>query len=186
MEITDAITHDATGYCPYTGMTLTGWPITMIARGEVIVDQGELLAERGRGRFLPRAAGDAARPSGPLVPEMDPRATSAPNCSIKRWFCGLETLKHAMPRQGNTFREGSIVLLHPGTYRQERIHSPRSWQIESDRPERLDDARAYPSRFAVTEKFTACFRGCDKGSVRADLKSNSCEATDRSMGTKAR
>ena len=72
VEITDATTHDATGYCPYAGMTLTGWPTTMIARGEVIVDQGELLAERGRGRFLPRAAGDAARPSGPLIPEMDP------------------------------------------------------------------------------------------------------------------
>ena len=85
VEITDATTHDATGYCPYAGMTLTGWPITMIARGEVIVDQGELLAERGRGRFLPRAAGDAARPSGPLIPEMDPRATSAPSCSID-WF----------------------------------------------------------------------------------------------------
>jgi dihydropyrimidinase len=37
----------------------------------VIVDAGELLAERGRGRFLPRAAGEAARPAGPLVPEMD-------------------------------------------------------------------------------------------------------------------
>ena len=53
-------------------MTLTGWPITVIARGEVIVDRGEFLAERGRGRFLPRAAGAAAHPAGLLVPEMDP------------------------------------------------------------------------------------------------------------------
>jgi dihydropyrimidinase len=53
-------------------MTLTGWPTTVIARGEVIVDQGELLAARGRGRFLPRTAGEAARPAGLPVPELDP------------------------------------------------------------------------------------------------------------------
>ena len=50
----------------------TGWPTTVIARGEVIVEAGELLAERGRGRFLPRAAGEAARPLGRLLPELDP------------------------------------------------------------------------------------------------------------------
>ena len=53
-------------------MTVRGWPVTVIARGEVIVDDGELLAEAGRGRFLPRAAGAAARPAGPLLPEIDP------------------------------------------------------------------------------------------------------------------
>ena len=72
VEVTDATTHDATGYCPYAGMTLTGWPETVIARGEVIVQDGELLAERGRGRFLPRAAGEAAQPANLLVPEIDP------------------------------------------------------------------------------------------------------------------
>jgi dihydropyrimidinase len=72
VEVTDATTHDATGYCPYAGMTLTGWPTTVIARGEVVVNDGKLLAERGRGRFLPRAAGAAAQPAGLLVPEMDP------------------------------------------------------------------------------------------------------------------
>jgi dihydropyrimidinase len=71
VEVTDATTHDATGYCPYAGMTVTGWPITVIARGEVIVQDGALLGERGRGRFLPRAAGEAAQPAGRLVPEMD-------------------------------------------------------------------------------------------------------------------
>jgi dihydropyrimidinase len=72
VAITDATTHDAVGYCPYAGMTVTGWPTTVISRGEVIVDCGELLVERGRGRFLPRAAGEAARPAGLLAPEMDP------------------------------------------------------------------------------------------------------------------
>ena len=72
VEISDATTHDRTGYCPYAGMTVTGWPVTVISRGEVIVDAGELVAERGRGRFLPRAAGPAARPLGRLQPELDP------------------------------------------------------------------------------------------------------------------
>ena len=53
-------------------MTLTGWPVTVIARGEVIVEDGELRAERGRGRLLTRAAGPAAAPSGALAPELDP------------------------------------------------------------------------------------------------------------------
>jgi dihydropyrimidinase len=72
VEITDTTTHDATGYCPYAGMTLTGWPTTVISRGEVIVAGGELLAARGRGRFLPRAAGAAAAPAGRRAPEKAP------------------------------------------------------------------------------------------------------------------
>jgi dihydropyrimidinase len=73
VEVEDATTHDATGYCPYVGMTLTGWPVTVISRGEVIVDGGEFLGERGRARLLRRAAGPAAEPSGVLAPELDPR-----------------------------------------------------------------------------------------------------------------
>jgi dihydropyrimidinase len=72
VEVDHGTTHDATGYCPYAGMTLTGWPVTVISRGEVIVDRGKLLAQRGRGRLLTRAAGPAAEPAGPLAPELDP------------------------------------------------------------------------------------------------------------------
>jgi dihydropyrimidinase len=72
VAIEDATTHDATGYCPYAGMTLTGWPVTVISRGEVIVDGGSFHAERGRGQLLTRPAGPAAEPAGLLVPELDP------------------------------------------------------------------------------------------------------------------
>jgi dihydropyrimidinase len=72
VEIEHGTTHDATGYCPYAGMTLFGWPVTVISRGEVIVDRGTLHAERGRGRLLTRAAGPAAEPAGALAPELDP------------------------------------------------------------------------------------------------------------------
>ncbi|MEL6965523.1 MAG: amidohydrolase family protein, partial [Pseudomonadota bacterium] len=65
-------THDATGYCPYAGMTLTGWPVTVLSRGEVIIDGGTCHAKRGRGRLLLRPAGDAAKPLGKLPAELDP------------------------------------------------------------------------------------------------------------------
>lgn len=65
-------THDATGYSPYAGMTLTGWPTTVIARGDVIVEDDAFQGESGRGQLLLRPAGDAAKPRGHLIPEMDP------------------------------------------------------------------------------------------------------------------
>jgi dihydropyrimidinase len=72
VEVDDELTHDAAGYCPYAGMTLTGWPVTVLSRGEVIVEDGRFQGERGRGRFLPRKAGEAAKPTGRLALEMDP------------------------------------------------------------------------------------------------------------------
>ena len=46
--------HDAVGYTPYEGRQVTGWPTTVISRGEVIVDDGVLQAARGRGNFIAR------------------------------------------------------------------------------------------------------------------------------------
>jgi len=63
-------THDNTGYTPYEGRELTGWPVTGLSRGEVIVDQGKLSAKRGRGQFLARAPSDALQPLGRQVPEL--------------------------------------------------------------------------------------------------------------------
>ncbi len=55
-------THDNTGYTPYKGRELTGWPVTVLSRGEVIIDEGKLAAERGRGMFLERAPSEALQP----------------------------------------------------------------------------------------------------------------------------
>ena len=63
-------TQDNTGYTPYKGRELTGWPVTVLSRGEIIVDDGKLHAERGRGRFLAREPSDALRPVGGEVPEI--------------------------------------------------------------------------------------------------------------------
>ncbi|MSP88858.1 MAG: dihydropyrimidinase [Alphaproteobacteria bacterium] len=70
VKITASMLHDDAGYTPYEGRELTGWPITVISRGRVIVDRGRLSAERGSGKFLKCATPDAAKPQGRMVPEI--------------------------------------------------------------------------------------------------------------------
>lgn len=59
-----ALMHDRTGYTPYEGRTVTGWPVTVLSRGRVIVDGGAFKGAPGSGRFLAREAGAAAIPAG--------------------------------------------------------------------------------------------------------------------------
>src|SRR5580704_16625937 len=67
-----SLMHDLTGYTPYEGRTVTGWPVTVLSRGRVVVDDGTLKAAPGSGRFLPREAAAAAVPIGQRGPEFDP------------------------------------------------------------------------------------------------------------------
>ncbi|MFM9938111.1 MAG: dihydropyrimidinase [Hyphomicrobiaceae bacterium] len=71
--ISDDEVHDGAGYTPYTGRKIEGWPVTVLRRGDVIVEQGRLSATAGTGKFLPRAAGASAKPTGRLSPEFDPK-----------------------------------------------------------------------------------------------------------------
>jgi dihydropyrimidinase len=64
--------HDRTGYTPYAGRTVTGWPETVLRRGEVVVRANKLAAKPGSGAFLPRGGGTAAVPLGRLTADMDP------------------------------------------------------------------------------------------------------------------
>jgi dihydropyrimidinase len=73
VTVADAMVQDRTGYTPFAGRTVEGWPLTVLRRGEVIVAEGELSAAAGSGRFLPRTAGSAAVPGGRPAPEFDPR-----------------------------------------------------------------------------------------------------------------
>jgi dihydropyrimidinase len=70
LRITPDLVHDNTGYTPYEGRELQGWPVMVLSRGEVIIENGKLSAQRGRGRFIARTLSDAAVPSGLKVPEM--------------------------------------------------------------------------------------------------------------------
>ncbi len=69
--------HDNVGYMPYEGMQLTGWPVTVLSRGRIVVDDGKLHAARGSGTFLPCALSDAARPLGRATPELAFAAASS-------------------------------------------------------------------------------------------------------------
>jgi dihydropyrimidinase len=72
VQVSNDIVHDNVGYTPYEGRTLTGWPVTVINRGRLVIDQGELQVERGSGDFLPCETPEPARPLGRSVPEVDP------------------------------------------------------------------------------------------------------------------
>jgi len=72
VTLSDAMMHDLTGYTPFAGRKLRGWPTTVLSRGRVIVADGKRSVEAGTGRFLPRTGGEAAKPTGRLMPDMDP------------------------------------------------------------------------------------------------------------------
>jgi len=52
VTIANAMLHHDVDYTPYEGMRVRGWPVTTIARGEVVWSDGKFDAVRGRGQFL--------------------------------------------------------------------------------------------------------------------------------------
>jgi dihydropyrimidinase len=72
VTLSDEMMHDRAGFTPFAGRTLQGWPVTVLRRGEVIVEEGTLMARPGSGRFLARTGGPAAEPLGRFEAEMDP------------------------------------------------------------------------------------------------------------------
>lgn len=50
--------HEAAGWTPYEGLRLHGRPQTTIIRGQTVVNDGELVAEAGNGRYLHRTQAD--------------------------------------------------------------------------------------------------------------------------------
>ena len=80
-----AMLHDNVGFTPYEGRTVTGWPVTVIRRGEVVVEDGELHVDRGSGAFLPCATSEAARPGGRLEPETDPATNFGADVLGSHW-----------------------------------------------------------------------------------------------------
>ena len=61
LVLRNADLHHNVDYTPYEGRTVTGWPETVLSRGEVIVEDGELRGAPGRGRFLEQAPSSALR-----------------------------------------------------------------------------------------------------------------------------
>jgi dihydropyrimidinase len=73
VTFSDATVKDRSNYTPWAGRTVKGWPVTVIRRGAVIVENNALQAAPGTGRFIPRTAGSAAEPFGRPAPEFDPQ-----------------------------------------------------------------------------------------------------------------
>jgi dihydropyrimidinase len=54
VTLTAGMMKDNVGYTPYEGMVVKGWPTTVLLRGSVVVENGQLLAKRGSGKFVAR------------------------------------------------------------------------------------------------------------------------------------
>jgi len=52
--ISQKILHHGSDYTPYEGLSVTGWPVTMLLRGETVVADGQLVGSKGAGRHLAR------------------------------------------------------------------------------------------------------------------------------------
>ncbi len=68
VTLDNAMMQQAIDYTPYEGMTVTGWPVATLRRGEVAMRDGQVLAAPGSGQFLARGPYEAARPRG-VVPD---------------------------------------------------------------------------------------------------------------------
>jgi dihydropyrimidinase len=66
VTISNALLQHIIDYTPYEGLEITGWPVSTIRRGEVVMKDGLVQAEPGSGQFLARAPYDLIKPTGTL------------------------------------------------------------------------------------------------------------------------
>ncbi|WP_119420101.1 dihydropyrimidinase [Desertibaculum subflavum] len=70
VTITWKMLNDRTGYTPYEGRRVKGWPVEVFSRGERVMREGEVTAKPGRGQFMRCALPETAVPRG--RPVVDP------------------------------------------------------------------------------------------------------------------
>jgi dihydropyrimidinase len=61
VTLTASMMKDNVGYTPYEGMRVRGWPTTVVSRGRIAVEGGELKVARGSGEFIPRGEPEPVR-----------------------------------------------------------------------------------------------------------------------------
>ena len=76
VTLTNALMQHAIDYTPYEGRAVTGWPVMTIKGGAIAMRDGQVQAEPGSGRFLPRGPYDMIRPAGQVPDGFD--AASVP------------------------------------------------------------------------------------------------------------
>ena len=72
VTISNDLLHHQVDYTPYEGMEVTGWPVTTLSRGKVVWNDGDVTAEPGHGRFLPRKPYDYIKPRGTFTTAFNP------------------------------------------------------------------------------------------------------------------
>ncbi|WP_407180936.1 dihydropyrimidinase [Bradyrhizobium sp. STM 3562] len=63
VTISQNILHHGADYTPYEGLHVTGWPVTMLVRGETVVADGALVGRKGAGQHLARDPSPFAKQS---------------------------------------------------------------------------------------------------------------------------
>ncbi len=74
VTLTRDVMQHAIDYTPYEGMEVTGWPVATLRRGQVVMQDGTVAAERGSGQFLARGPYELIRPRGVLPNGFDASA----------------------------------------------------------------------------------------------------------------
>jgi len=54
VKLSDDTLITACGWTPYDGMTVQGWPTVSILRGNVVMEDDQVLSKKGSGGFIPR------------------------------------------------------------------------------------------------------------------------------------
>ncbi len=67
-EVVLGETHDGTGYNPWAGRRVRGWPRMVLRRGEAVVEDGRLTAAPGSGRRVPMEPSPAMTPVPGALP----------------------------------------------------------------------------------------------------------------------
>ncbi len=64
VTLTDELMVGRTGYTPFAGRAVKGWPETVLVRGEPVVREASVVGRAGTGRWIGRKGGWAAKPAG--------------------------------------------------------------------------------------------------------------------------
>jgi dihydropyrimidinase len=70
--VTNADLKHQVDHTPFEGMSLTGWPVMTLVRGQVVMEQGKRLAEPGYGQFQPRKTYPLMMPRGVFTTPFNP------------------------------------------------------------------------------------------------------------------
>ncbi|MBW4025449.1 MAG: dihydropyrimidinase [Proteobacteria bacterium] len=68
MTLTNVLMQHAIDYSPYEGLSVTGWPVLTMARGQVVMEEGVVTFAGRRGCFLPADPSPDAKPRS-IVPD---------------------------------------------------------------------------------------------------------------------